>query len=541
MSDAQSKSSSTQATDFDLIVIGGGINGAGIARDAALRGMRVCLFEQSDLSNGTSRWSSRLIHGGLRYLEHAEFSLVYESLHERETLLRNAPHLVRPVELLIPIYEGGRRGRFVIRCGMWLYDLLSAGKSVPRHRMLSPDEALEALPLLNSSELLGAATYYDAQVTFAERLVIENVLAACDAGAAIQTYSRVDQVLTHDGVVRGVRYTDLRNDRQRDVSAKVVVNATGPWADLLLEKLPKHLPKFVGGTKGTHIVVDAFPGQPKMACYIEAESDARPFFVIPWNGMLLIGTTDIRYDGSPATATAGADEIRYLLDETNRVFPEADLNEKDIHFHYTGVRPLPRKSKKSAGAVTRRHVLRHHRRSAKGLYSAIGGKLTTYRSFAEEITDRVVRRIGFKGDKCSTKKMPLPGGVGDYRDTVDALDRCDAIRPESRAHLLRVYGRRALQVMELVDEQPRLGMAICPHSHMIAAEVIFCLRYEFATTIADVLLRRSMAGLSRDLGRTALPRAINVARKYLGWSQQRADEEERRYLRETGRMRIQNQ
>ena len=538
MSDAQSKPTNTHATDFDLIVIGGGINGAGIARDAAMRGMRVCLFEQADLCNSTSRWSSRLIHGGLRYLEHAEFSLVYESLHERERLLRNAPHLVRPLELLIPIFKGGRRGRFVVGCGMWLYDLLSLGKSLPRHRMLSAEEALDTLPLLNSSNLVGAATYFDAQVTFAERLVVENALAARDAGATIHTYSRVDQVLTHDGVVRGVRFTDLRNDCQRDVSAKTVVNATGPWVDFLLGKLPKRVRKFMGGTKGTHIVVDAFPGHPKTGCYIEAKSDGRPFFVIPWNGMLLIGTTDIRHEGSPAAAGAGEDEIRYLLDETNRVFPSADLAEKDIHFHYTGVRPLPRKSKGSTGAITRRHLLRHHRRAAKGLYSAIGGKLTTYRNFAEQITDRVARRIGFRGEKCSTRRTPLPGGIGDYRDTVDALDQCNAIRPESRAHLLRVYGSRALQILELVDEQPRLGETICPHSHMIAAEVVFCLRFELATTISDVLLRRSMAGLSRDLGRTALPRAISVARKHLGWSQQRADGEERRYLREIERMHV---
>ncbi|MBT8443832.1 MAG: glycerol-3-phosphate dehydrogenase/oxidase, partial [Gammaproteobacteria bacterium] len=402
MSDAQSKPTNTHATDFDLIVIGGGINGVGVARDAAMRGMRVCLFEQADLCNSTSRWSSRLIHGGLRYLEQAEFSLVYESLHERERLLRNAPHLVRPLELLIPIYVGGRRGRFVVGCGMWLYDLLSVGKSLPRHRMLRAAEALDSLPFLNPSGLVGAAVYYDAQATFAERLVVENALAARDAGATIHTYSRVDQVLTHDGVVRGVRFTDLRNDRQRDVSAKAVVNATGPWVDFLLEKLPQRVRKFMGGTKGTHIVVEAFPGHPKTACYVEAQSDGRPFFVIPWNDMLLIGTTDIRHDGNPATAVAEADEIRYLLDETNRVFPSAELAEDDIHFHYTGVRPLPLDKKGSTGAITRRHVLRHHRRAAKGLHSAIGGKLTTYRNFAEEITDRVARRIGFRGEKCGT-------------------------------------------------------------------------------------------------------------------------------------------
>lgn len=522
--------------DFDLIVIGGGVNGAGIARDAAMRGMRVCLFEQADLCSATSRWSSRLIHGGLRYLEHAELSLVYESLRERENLLRLAPHLVRPLELLIPIYEGGRRGKFIIACGMWLYDLLSVRKSVPRHRMLAAEEALEVLPLLNPAGLKGAAAYYDAQVTFIERLIVENVVAARDAGASIHTYSRVDRILTDDGRVRGIRYTDLRTDRQRDVTATAVVNATGPWVDFVLEKLDGSLPKFMGGTKGAHIVVPAFPGQPKIACYIEAEADFRPFFIIPWNDMLLIGTTDIRHEGNPAEATVDGDEIRYLIDETNRVFPDANLNEKSVYYHYTGVRPLPKKRGGETGDITRKHVIRHHRRAAKGLYSVIGGKLTTYRHLAEEVTDRVARRIRFRGDKCNTARSPLPGAADDYAETIEVLDRSDAIKPESRSHLLKVYGCRARLVKEIVDAQPELGGRICPHSHAIAAEIIFCFREEMATTIADVLLRRTMIGLSRDLGRAALPRAIKVARQYLGWSQQRADEEERRYLREIGRL-----
>jgi len=531
-----SDTDTSNTTDFDLIVIGGGVNGAGIARDAALRGMRVCLLEQADLCNATSRWSSRLIHGGLRYLEHAELSLVYESLHERENLLRLAPHLVRPLELLIPIYKGGRRSKFIIGCGMWLYDLLSIGKSVPRHRMLDAAETLEIMPLLNPVNLKGASSYYDAQVRYIERIIVENVLAARDAGASVRTYSRVDQLLTADRRVRGVRYTDLRTDRQSDVSAPVVVNATGPWVDFVLKKLDRTVPKFMGGTKGAHIVVPPFPGQPKIACYIEAAADFRPFFIIPWNDLLLIGTTDIRHDGNPAAATVDADEIRYLLDETNRVFPAAALDTKDILYHYTGVRPLPRKRGKETGDITRKHVIKHHRRAAKGLYSVIGGKLTTYRHLAQEVTDRVARRIRFHGDKCMTAKLPLPGAVGDYAETVEVLDGSEAIRPESRSHLLKVYGCRARQIKEIVDAHPELGAQICPHSHAIAAEIIFCFREEMATTIADVLLRRTMIGLSRDLGRAALPRAINVARQFLGWSQQRADEEERRYLREIGRL-----
>jgi len=522
--------------DFDLIIIGGGVNGAGIARDAAGRGLRTCLLEQGDLCQGTTRWSSRLVHGGLRYLEHAELGLVYESLHERETLLKIAPHLVQPLRLLIPIYKKGRRGRFMIAAGMRLYDLLSMGKSVPNHEMLNAAEALEELPTLNRDGLLGAATYYDAQVTFAERLVVENALAAKEAGAQIHTYSRVDRILSADRRVRGVRYTDLRSDRQSDLSASVVVNATGPWVDRVLEKTAEPPRQLMGGTKGTHIIVSRFPGQPRIACYLEAESDGRPFFVIPWNGMLLIGTTDIRFDGNPGKVIAEDEEINYLLSETNRVFPDANLNSKNIHYHYTGVRPLPRKLKKAEGDITRRHIIKHHRRIAKGFYSIIGGKLTTYRNLAEEMTDRVVRRLNHKGSKCRTAHDPLPGAAIEKAAIVDELDSCDFISPESRVHLLDVYGSRALLIRDMVAADPHLGDEICPHSHAIAAEIIFTYEHEMPTTLADVLLRRTMIGLSPDLGRSALSKALDIARHHVGWSAGRADEEERRYLREIGRL-----
>jgi glycerol-3-phosphate dehydrogenase len=292
----------------------------------------------------------------------------------------------------------------------------------------------------------------------------------------------------------------------------------------------------MGGTKGAHIVVPAFPGQPKLACYVEAETDGRPFFIIPWNDMLLIGTTDIRHDGDPGDAHVDVDEERYLLEETNRVFPDAKLEASDILFHYTGVRPLARSTLKETGDITRRHVVKHHRRVARGLYSVIGGKLTTQRLLAEEVTDRVARRIGFKGGKCRTAIEALPGAAGDYASTVEALDGCDAIRPESREHLLRVYGCRAAEIRKIVDEHPELGTSICPHSHMLAAEVVFCLRHEMATTMADVLLRRTMCGLSRDLGRAALPRALAVAHQHLGWSEQRVAIEEKLYMREIGEL-----
>ena len=521
---------------FDLIVIGGGINGAGIARDAALRGIRTCLLEQADFCNGTTRWSSRLIHGGLRYLEYAQLDMVYESLHEREILLRTAPHLVSPLKLMIPIFRSSHRGRFIIRCGMWLYDFLSLRKSLPRHEMLNVEQALQAAPGLRRDGLVGAATYYDAQVTYSERLVLENVLAARDAGADLRTYHRVDHILTRKRSVSGIRCTDLRAEQQQDIAAKVVINAAGPWVDKVLEGAPRPMRRFMGGTKGSHIVVPIFPGASDMACYLEAKSDGRPYFVIPWNGMLLIGTTDIRYDGNPAEARADKQEIAYLLEETNQFFPAARLTEKNIYYSYTGVRPLPRMEKKNEGDITRRHVIKHHRRIAKGLYSVIGGKLTTYRHLAEQVTDRVERCLHVPKTECMTATKMLPGADDDIESIDARLSACRHIKPESRAHLIEVYGCRALLVKELVDAQPELGEAICPFSHAIAAEIVFSFEQELATTLADVLLRRTMIGLSSDQGRAALPRAIDVARKHFGWSGLRADEEERRYLREIARL-----
>jgi glycerol-3-phosphate dehydrogenase len=294
----------------------------------------------------------------------------------------------------------------------------------------------------------------------------------------------------------------------------------------------------MGGTKGTHIVVPEFSGAPGTACYLEARSDGRPYFVIPWNGMLLIGTTDIRFGGNPANAHAEKREISYLLNETNHFFPDAGLEREDILYSYTGVRPLPRRKTKSEGDITRRHIVKHHRRVAKGLYSIIGGKLTTYRNLAEEVTDRVARRLTGSKGRCVTATGALPGAMKDLETVDQELRRSDAIGPESRQHLVAVYGSRALLVKALADQVPALGAAICPHSHAIGAEIVFAVESEMATSLADVLLRRTMVGLSPDQGREALPSALRIARDFLGWSDARIEEEERMYLREIDRLRV---
>src|SRR5690242_12189538 len=244
---------------FDLVVVGAGINGAGIARDAALRGLKVLLVDKGDIGGGTSARSTRLIHGGLRYLEHFEFGLVRESLRERETLLRIAPHLVRPLAITIPMYEHGRRGRATIRAGMIVYDVLSWGKSLPRYRMRSVAETVRELPGLNREELVGSAVYYDAQVEFAERLVVENVLSAVECGARVLTYTRVADFVIEKGLITGVR---LEGDKPDQFRADVVINAAGPWVDRLLDETRIKSDRLIGGTKGSHVVVAAFAGAP---------------------------------------------------------------------------------------------------------------------------------------------------------------------------------------------------------------------------------------------------------------------------------------
>src|ERR671913_102723 len=398
---------------FDLILIGAGINGVGIARDATLRGLRVLLLDKGDVAGGTTSWSTRLIHGGLRYLEHGEIGLVRESLRERERLLRIAPHLVRPLPLLLPIYRGDQRGQLLIRAGMVAYDVLSGGKSLPGHRMLDRDAALARAPGLAEPGLRGAALYHDAQVEYPERLALENALDARAHGAEVRTYHHVAEILLDDGRVAGVSGDDVLTGEPFRYAAPVVVNVAGPWVDeVLAGSSLEQRSRLIGGSKGSHIVVDPFPGAPRDALYAETRQDGRPFFIIPWNDLYLIGTTDIRYDGDLDKVMAEEWEIDLLLAETNRVIPTAKLTRECVRYTYAGVRPLPYAPGESEGSITRRHFLLDHEASggAPGLISIVGGKLTTYRELAERCVDLVVRKLGRTALRSRTAEMPLPGG-----------------------------------------------------------------------------------------------------------------------------------
>lgn len=505
------------ATDYDIVVIGGGINGAGIARDAALRGLRVLLLEKNDFGSGTSSWSSRLIHGGLRYLEYAEIPLVFESLHERRRLQKLAPHLVRRLLLTIPIYRQSRRSKLIIRLGMIAYDLLSTGKKLPNHDMLDRDELIAKEPGINRDGLLGAAQYYDAQVTFAERLVLENIIAAQDAGADVRNYCAVIGINVSRRRVQSVDYLDRKTDQEQGVTTRLVINAAGPWVDRVLATVNREIPAYMGGTKGSHIVVGRFSGAPGSAFYVEARSDGRPFFVIPWNGQYLIGTTDIRYDGDPAEVTASEEEVNYLLDETNRVFPAAGLCAADIHFAYAGVRPLPRREKGPESAITRKHIIKKHRRVAKGLVSIIGGKLTTYRNLAEQAVDYSLRALKRDARDCPTRTLPLPGatGIEEARQELRGLSWISDVGIE---RLLGIYGGRAILIIELAAEDSVLAKTLDDDESVLAAEVVFAMRQEFAVRLTDIVHRRMMIGLSADQGRGLYESIAVIAKHEAGWS-----------------------
>jgi glycerol-3-phosphate dehydrogenase len=526
-----------EAMTWDLIVIGGGINGAGVARDAALRGLKTLLLDRGDFCGGATSWSTRLVHGGLRYLEYFEVNLVRESLREREILLRTAPHLVKPLLLTIPIYRDRSRPYWKVQAGMALYDLLSYDKSLPNHRMLSAATFMQLFRNIIATALAGAAQYYDAQVSYAERLALENVLDAEMLGATVRNYVEVT------GLGReGDRITQLEcRDRLTGESLMIhchpstlIINTAGPWVDQVLQsghyqERPAPIgdrPK-IGPTKGSHIVVDRFPGMPlDSAIYVEARSDGRPFFIVPWLGQVLIGTTDLHYQGDLDQIKASDDEIDYLIQETNAIIPTAQLNRSSIKATYSGVRPLPHSNGKKTSSITRSHILYHHdQEGASNLISLIGGKITTYRQVGEEAVNAAVELRKKSIPVSRTASRPLPGAIlpndqriqhaiAAYRDRLD-LSTID--------YLFELYGARAIALLELIDEFPELADSLQKGHPSVAAQIVFAARSEYAQTIIDILHRRTLLSIQFNYGLDLLPIVGDLLRCYCDWSEARIE------------------
>jgi glycerol-3-phosphate dehydrogenase len=525
---------------FDLIVIGGGINGAGVVRDAALRGLRTLLIDQGDFCGGATSWSTRLVHGGLRYLEYFEFNLVRESLREREILLQTAPHLVKPLLLTIPIYADRSRPYWKIQAGMTLYDLLSYDKTLPNHRMLPSDTFRQLFREIAAADLVGGAQYYDSQVAYAERLALENVLDAEAAGAVVRNYVEAIALERDADRITAITCRDRRSGAEFVVNCGpqcLIVNTAGPWVDAVLARgrsggqvQPIGQTPKIGPTKGSHIVVAPFPGMPlESALYVEAQSDGRPFFIVPWLGQVLIGTTDLRYSDGLDHIKANDDEIDYLIRETNGIIPTAQLTRRSVKFTYSGVRPLPAAAPgQKTSSITRSHVLYDHSPDgASNLISLIGGKITTYRQVGEEVVDRAYQHRQQAVPKCETRTRSLPGAILPHDVRIkQAIEKYgDRLDLSTIDHLFGIYGARAIDLLKLIDETPELAKSLTPGQPSILAQIVFAVRSEYAETLIDILHRRTMLAMQTDYGLGILPIVTAVLQTHCGWDTARCDRE----------------
>jgi glycerol-3-phosphate dehydrogenase len=510
---------------YDLVVVGGGIIGLAAARDAALRGLRVALVEKEDYGWGTSNRSTRLAHGGLRYLEMYDFGLVRDDMRERERLFRNAPHLVKPLPFLVPLYDKSMYYRLRLRAGMVLYDLLSYDKSVSNHRHLSAAETLRLDPGLHPDGLQGSFRYFDGQITFTERLNVENAVAAREAGATLYNHTRAVGLLRRGRAVCGVVAEDTLTGRRIELAGRLVINAAGPWLDEIgaMTGKPGTLSR---RTKGVHLVL---PKVGDMAVVLYARRDGRLFFVVPWNGFSLLGTTDTDYTGDLDRIVTDAEDARYLLAEARYAYPNAPW--ETIHFTWAGVRSLMHIEGIPESDVSRRHILYDHgaKDGIPGLLSIIGGKLTAYRSVAENLVDAACRILK-QPAKGRTAELPLPGGLLRDIDRYVTVQRDPqaqrmAIDPVLVEHLIRTYGSRYVRVLDYIRADRELLAPISTRYPDVMAQVLYAVDEEDAKTLADVLLRRLTIGMSVERGRDAAEPVARTLAQRLHWDDDRMRDE----------------
>jgi glycerol-3-phosphate dehydrogenase len=507
----------TQDQSFDVLVIGGGINGVAIARECAQWSKRTLLVEQNDFSSGTTSRSTRIIHGGLRYLEYAEIGLVRESLRERERLLNQSPNLVRPLQFLLALPKQScslKRSSLAIRTGLWLYHSWAGGK-----RPTSGDRAAFERQL-DHGNAWSIYSYEDAQCEFPERLVAEWLTESVDAGAVVCNHTQLLEITRSNGRVTGARLRDRISGQEYAVQASNIVNATGPWADAVIAASGISIPQMIGGVRGSHLVLPKFASAPEQAIYTEAV-DGRPIFVIPWNGQILVGTSEVADSNTPDNPQPSAQEIEYLFKSFARLFPRSGLTQADIRYDFAGIRPLPFTPGKSSSSVTRKHVLYDHTsEGAGGLISVIGGKLTTAASLAREVG----RKLGIDIPE-PVNVFASPAMEEDVDSTVRQWARlvaCKAKIPEGCAEAIAEWhGRHALAIAHAASLDERLREPLCPHSCHLVAEAVEAVAHESAVTLGDILLRRVPVALGACWQEECSQEAARKIGHALGWDKSR--------------------
>ena len=540
--------------EFDVLVIGGGITGVGAARDAAYRGLKVALIEMHDLAYGTSSRSSKLVHGGLRYLENFEFGLVFEAVSERQTLMDIAPHLVHPLGFIFPVRKDSRRSAFTINLGMWVYDALALFRSPKIHKNLTPKQVKVEEPALDADSLKGAPLYYDCSTDDA-RLTIETALDAVQHGATVATYMKAVNFLTSDGKVSGVVAEDLVSGATVEIKAKSIINCTGPWSDDTRSLGKEKRKRELRPTKGVHIVVhtDRLKINNAVVCF--HPEDGRVLFAIPWGDRTYIGTTDTDYTESLEDLAATKEDVVYLLKAANAYFPGHPLSEDDVISTWAGVRPLVSEEtdgdEQSESSISREHAIRV---DANGLITIAGGKLTTYRRMAKEVVQHAVdqmqkRGVKFeRGNERDTGIEPLIGAVGWPSAEKDAEDMVHKLMSDSQQKLsigsaqllLNTYGMRAFDIAKLCTEDPRLAQPMLPDSDRseILAQIHFSVHQEMAMALEDVMIRRTQLFFKdRNQGLDCLETVAEEMAGLLGWDEAEKARQIERYTVEVVRSR----
>ncbi|HEU5174017.1 MAG TPA: glycerol-3-phosphate dehydrogenase/oxidase [Gemmatimonadaceae bacterium] len=510
-----------QTQVFDVLVIGGGITGCGAARDAALRGLRVGLVEQNDFASGTSSRSSRLVHGGVRYLEHGHLGLVFEASAERRRLLGLAPHLVRPLAFTWPVYRGARVPRWKLAAGLALYDALALFRNVRRHARLGRAAVMEREPALRDAELLGGATYYDAATDDA-RLTLANAVDAALHGAAVANYVRADELLRDDGRATGVVAIDVITGERFPIRARSIIRAIGPWTSGV-----------VRGSTGVHISVPRARLGNIGALTLAAPQDGRVMFALPAGTHAIIGTTESPTSAEPGEVRPTEAEIEYLLTAVNHYFPQAQLRRQDVVSAWAGVRPLVATSG-ALGAASREHAITIE----DNVVTVTGGKLTTYRVMADDAVRAAATVLGIRPGRTPTRERPLPGGdLTDIDGEIARVRRDTGVSADTAAWLVTAYGARwpiVLGTVLATGEPPAL---LAPGLPYLTAEVAYAISHEMAMTVGDILIRRTHAAFELpDQGRSIAPAVAALMGPHHGWDAARQQREVERYLAEAGTM-----
>lgn len=534
---------------FDLVIVGGGIYGAAMAWDATLRGLSVALVEKGDFGGGTSFNNFKTIHGGLRYLQHADFPRMRESIRERRTLLKIAPHLVHPLAFLVPTYRAWKQSRFVMGVALLANDVMSFDRNrledpeklLPGGRLISRSECLELAPGVKKEELTGGAVWYDAHMHNSDRVTLSFVLSASAAGAQVANHLEAIDFLREGDRIRGVRVQDRQGTETFDIRGRVVVNAAGPWVDRVLSFLGREAhPRHFHFSKALNLVTRSVVDQVAVgvSCkHVHQDCDAvigkgsRFLFLVPWRGYTLIGTNHTHYDGEPDELEATEKDIQELLDDINEGYPAAGLQRDDVRLVHRGILPMaPPRGEPGNGVTLEKQyqILDHRKENLEGLLTVVGVKYTTARDVAEKAVDRVFDLLEKQPPRSRSAETPLRGGdierFSDYlKDELRA--RPGGLGEDVLRHLVMTYGSAYRDILTYIGEDPDTAQTVTDESLVLRAEIVHAVREEQGLDLSSVVLRRTELGSAGHPGRVCLETVAEIMARELGWDRTRVESE----------------